>query len=579
MIGKNVVPCHRMIFAVAAHHEVWEVLFQLVALLAAALVIGMMFEKFGQSAILGYLVAGMLLGPGVFGVVQTDSGVPVIAELGVALLLFAIGLEFSARRLIRLGPAAIFGGAFQVTLTLGIAALISWLSGLDWRAAIALGAAVALSSTACVLRLLVDRAEMDAVHGRTALGILLLQDVAVVPLVLLVTMLSDGGGFGSMAMGLAKAAGLIIALVTSFFLLSKFILPRVMRQLSMARDRELLVLLAVVLAAGSALAAHALGLSPALGAFLAGMMLAESPFATQIRSDIGGLRIVFITLFFASVGMLGDPVWIAQNALPVIGLTLLILLGKAAIITGVTLAFKLPLRYAFATGIVLCQVGEFGVVIAGIAGNTNIISEEIFRFLVSSMLLTLFVTPGLIKIALPLGRKLQEVLHPDKLADTPLIGESSATSKESVLIIGFGPSGQRVAEELARHPELTTMIVDVRQSNIDLAHNMGYPAVVGDATNLDFLIHHGIESTSAVVITIPDQRTSMSIVESVKTLNEKTSCIVRARYHTLVSELERAGATIVIDEEYLTGSGLRKAVIDRFGEGMQSERKMAKTST
>jgi CPA2 family monovalent cation:H+ antiporter-2 len=551
-----------MILAAAAgHSEVWDVLFQLVALLACALGIGMLFERFGQSAILGYLVAGMLLGPGVFNVVDEGSGVPVIAELGVSLLLFAIGLEFSARRLIGLGPAAMYGGTFQVSITLGVTALAGIAFGLDGRAALALGAAVALSSTACVLRVLTDRAELEAVHGRTALGILLLQDVAVVPLVLFVTMLGGGGSIQEVGVGLLKAVGLIVALVTGFLLLSKFVLPRIMRELSLARDRELLVLLAVVLAVGSALAAHSLSLSPALGAFLAGMMLAESPFATQIRSDIGGLRIIFITLFFASVGMLGDPAWIAEHWLPVIGMTILILVGKSIIITGVALLFRLPFRHAVASGLVLAQVGEFGVVIAGISESSNLMSEHLFRLLVSSTLLTLFATPLLIRYALPIGRKIRALIpwKPDRGDDRPDLTEIKE-DKELVFIVGFGPSGQRVAEDLKGHAEVSPLVIDMRQNNIDLARSMGHRAVLGDASSVDFLIHHGVSNARAVVITIPDPRTSTRIVESVRTLNEKVSIIARARYHMFVNELENAGATIAVDEEYLTGHRLREAM-------------------
>tara|TARA_R110002096_G_scaffold250181_5_gene442628 strand:+ start:1000 stop:2691 length:1692 start_codon:yes stop_codon:yes gene_type:complete len=550
-----------MVLAASAHSDVWTFLFQLLVLLAGALLVGMLFERFRQSAILGYLIAGMLLGPGVFNVIDSDSGVPVIAELGVSLLLFAIGLEFSARRLIKLGPAAGIGGMLQVLITLSLGALICLLFSFDLKASIAVGATVALSSTACVLRLLVDRAEIDSVHGRTALGILLFQDVAVVPLVLLVSTLAGDGGIASMGITLAKALGLIVALIGVFLVLAKYILPSVMKQLSLARDRELLVLLAIVLAIGSAVSAHALDLSPALGAFLAGMMLAESPFATQIRSDIGGLKIIFITLFFASVGMLGDPFWIAANWPSVLVLTSLILVGKAGIITVIALIFRLPLRHALASGIVLAQVGEFGVVIGGIALDSNLISEDIARLMISSILVTLLATPMLVKIAVPAGDWIQRRLFPEKDSnksqDTLVEDE-----KDLVLIVGFGPSGQRVTEELQSHETISPLVVDINPNNIDLARSMGLNAVLGDAANLDFLIHHGIARARAFVVTIPDHRTSIRIVESVRTLNDGVAIIVRARYHTFVDELDRAGATITVDEEYLTGSQLKQTMSD-----------------
>jgi len=547
--------------AAAPAPDAWNVLFQLFALLAAALVIGMLFERFRQSAILGYLIAGMVLGPSGFGVVSNDSGVPVIAELGVSLLLFAIGLEFSARRLVRLGPIAALGGSLQVGVTLVLAGGVCLIFGLGLKGSLAVGAAVALSSTACVLRLLTDRLEIDSVHGRTSLGILLLQDIAVVPLVLFTTMLAGGGSPLEMALGLAKAVGLIVVLVAGFRMLAGYVIPPLMRQLSLSRDRELLVLLAVVLAIGSALAAHALDLSPALGAFIAGMMLAESPFATQVRADIGGLRILFITLFFASVGMLGDPQWILANFPAVAGVTLLILAGKILIVFAITRAFRLPPRYALATGIALAQVGEFGVVIAGIAAAGGILPESPFRLLVSAILLTLIATPLLVRVARPAGLRLEGLLRRSGPA-TPLTPEQETDEdgRPLVIIIGFGPSGQRVASELKGSEAFRCLVVDLRPGNVDLARSMGIRAVLGDATHLEFLIHQGIRHASAVVITVPDHRAVVRMVGSIRTLNDEIAIVARARYHAFVDEVSGAGATIAVDEEQLTGRRLTAAV-------------------
>ena len=540
--------------------DIWAVLFQLLALLATALVIGMLFERFRQSAILGYLIAGMLLGPNGLAVITRESGVPVIAELGVSLLLFAIGLEFSAKRLIRLGPIAGLGGSLQVVTTLAIGFLIALSLGLDWKGSLAIGASVALSSTACVLRLLTDRAELDSVHGRASLGILLLQDIAVVPLVLFTTMLAGGGTPADMLAGVGKALALIVGLVLGFRILAGYVLPPLMKQLSLSRDRELLVLLAVVLAIGSALAAHALNLSPALGAFIAGMMLAESPFATQIRADIGGLRILFITLFFASVGMLGDPRWILDHLPAVVGVTALVIGGKAIVITGVALLFRLPPRYAVATGVTLAQVGEFGVVIAGIAQAGGILDDHAFHLLVSATLATLFATPMLLRCAHPAGRWLEGLrrdsngkLIDDETTDLPEDG------RDLVIVVGYGPSGQRVAAELHRLESVSCLVVDLRPGNVDLARTAGLRAALGDATNLEFLLHHGIQHASVVVIAVPDHRTAVRLSGSIRTLNDEIAIIARGRYHALIDELSEAGATVPVDEEHLTGRRLAAA--------------------
>lgn len=544
--------------AAATDPEVWNFLLQLLLLLSGALFIGMLFERFRQSAILGYLIAGMALGPNGFGIVSSESGVPVIAELGVSLLLFAIGLEFSAKRLLRLGPVAGVGGLLQVGTTLLLAAGVCLLLGLSGKSALAIGAAVALSSTACVLRLLTDRAEIDSVHGRTALGILLLQDIAVVPLVLFVTMLAGEGDLPEMALGLAKALGLIVALIAGFRLLARFVIPKVMEQLSLSRDRELLVLLAVVLAIGSALAAHQLELSPALGAFLAGIMLAESPFATQIRADIGGLRILFITLFFASVGMLGEPIWIVNHSISVASVALLILGGKTLVVTAVALVFRLPLRYAFATGIALAQVGEFGVVIAGIAQSGGLLDYNAFRLLVSGTLVSLFATPLLIRVAVPAGAALEWLLHRNRVEDEEEESDPDK-SKPLVMVIGFGPAGQQVATTMREQGAVRCLVIDLRPSRIDLAKSLGFKTALGDANSLEFLIHHGVESAKVVVISLPNHRDVVRIAESVRTLQNEVAIVARARYHDFTDEIAAAGANVIVDEEELTGRRLAVA--------------------
>lgn len=545
-----------------AELQFWPFLFHLVILIAAALLLGLLFERLGQSAVLGFLLAGTLMGPAVFDVVGSESGVAILAELGVSLLLFAIGLEFSTRRLLRLGRIALGGGSLQVLVTLGLAAAIAMAFGLGGRVGLAVGATVALSSTACVLRILTDRAELDSVHGRSALGILLLQDVAVVPLVVLVTLLGGEGGLAELGFGFAKALALIAAMVTAFYLFSNHVLPRLLGALNLTKHRELLILLAVVLAMGSAGIAHRLEVSPALGAFIAGMMLAESPFATQIRSDISALRVLFLTLFFVSVGMLGDPTWIVGHA-PAVALCVgLVVLGKATIITLIARFFGRPLVHAVACGVSLAQVGEFGIVIAGIGRASGLIDEELFRLLVSTSIITLFLTPFLIRMALPLGRRIEGAL-PGKTDPAQATSDdddrSRAGRNDHVIVAGFGPSGQQVGETLVQLGK-AAIVLDLRPANIDLARAMGLDAALGDATDLDVLLHHGIASATAFVVTVPDHRASTRIVEAVRTLAPNVDIVVRARYHPFVSELERAGATVVVDEEFHTGRRLAAAM-------------------
>ncbi|MHC4448263.1 MAG: cation:proton antiporter domain-containing protein, partial [Planctomycetota bacterium] len=353
--------------------DLWGALLDLLILLVAALALGALCERLRQSAILGYLLAGTLLGPHALNVISEGQEVKVLAEMGVALLLFTIGLEFSWRRLRRMGATALGGGTLQIVLTALPAVAVATLLRLDVRAAIAIGVIVALSSTACVMRVLLARAELDSIHGRHALGILLLQDLAVVPLVVLVTVLGGVGTSGEAVWALVKMVGVAVALVAAFYVLFNHVVPRVFGMQTMQRNRELPILLAIVTGLGSAWAAHELGSSPAVGAFVAGLLLGGSPFAAQIRADIASLRTVLMTLFFSAIGMLGDLQWIAQHWMAVAGLVAAIVLGKSAVVWVVLRSFRQTHRHALHTGLCLAQVGEFSFVLAVVAHTGGVL--------------------------------------------------------------------------------------------------------------------------------------------------------------------------------------------------------------
>ena len=391
--------------------EFWTVLSGLLILLAAALVAGVVFERLGQSAVLGYLLAGLALGPNALGpeTAQNET-ISNIAELGVALLLFALGLEFSLKRLWRMGPIGLGGGTVQVIVTVGLGAIISFAFGLSAQASIGVGAIVAFSSTACVLRVLTDRGQIDSFHGRNCLGILLLQDIAVVPLVLIISMLDQGNmSYGELAIGMARSAGLFLAMTVAFWAFANFVLPRVLRTSVLLANRELLILLAALLSLGSAWVAHRLGISPALGAFVAGMVLAESPYALQARADIGPLRTLFVTIFFVSIGMLGDPVWMFNNMLAVVGVGTALIAGKTLLLTVIMRAFRCPWPESVATAICLAQIGEFSFIITERVFHKSPTPADqwLFNLFVSVSIVSLLLTPYLVRFAPLIGRWFQ----------------------------------------------------------------------------------------------------------------------------------------------------------------------------
>lgn len=544
----------------SGHMDIWSTLFKLVLLLAVAFIFGVAAKRLKQSAIIGYLLAGTILGPAFF----ERQTVSQWGELGVSLLLFSIGLEFSFRRLKSMGAVALLGGVLQVLVTLAVFAIIFALQR-PTAAALALGEMVAVSSTAIVLRVLVDRAEIDSVSGRAALGILLIQDIAVVPLVLSLTVLSGGGSTRDVILHIGKTIAAAGGLVVVFYALFYYLIPKVLMRGGLFADRELVVLLAIVLSFGAAVAAHALELSPALGAFLAGMLLAESPFAAQIRSDVGSLRTLFVTLFFASVGMLADPAWVWANWAAVLSTFGLVFVGKTLIIFVICVMLKMNPVYALATGITLAQIGEFSFVLATVARNGGLIDDPLFYRAVSITILSMFFAPYMVAYARPAARAVIGLLSAKAARRAGGKPEESRAGRGRVVVVGFGPSGRKVAEALLRY-DITPEVVELNPASIKAAEKMGLTVHLGDASNANVIAHVGIEASCVVVVTVPDPRSARQILQGIQAISPGTSVIIRSRYNIATRELWELGAAFVVDEENVVGQELARQVIEFLKE-------------
>ncbi len=550
--------------------DLWTALLDILILLAAAIVLGGLCERFRQSPLLGYLLAGALLGPNAFDLLPSHEAVTAIAELGIALLLFTIGLQFSWRRLRDIGPVALGGGTLQVVLTAAITAGICLAIGLGPRTSVAFGAVIALSSTAAVLHLLASRAEIDAVHGRYAVGILLLQDIAVVPLVLVIAVLSSGGSIAEVGWDITRAIGLATLLVVALYVLLNYALPVLLGARIAERYGDLPILLAVVTAVGAAWLSHELGFSPVLGAFVAGMLLAESPFAAQIRVNMIPFRTVFVTLFFSSIGLLSNPGWVAEHWPLLAGVVAMIVIGKSVVTTGVVRVFGTPIGPSLATGIVLAQVGEFSLVIAVLARQGGLIGLGEFDLIVAAMMTTLFLTPFL----MGLGPQMARVVGRRSSSLSLSIAEDSSGRPavperlcDHIVIVGFGPAGQRVAELMMAERRHEIVVVELARRTADLARSYGLRTFIGDATRDEVLARLHVGTAAGVVITIPDPWTARHVIQQVRALAPNTSIVVRARYHIHRWQLTVAGADAVVDEEEEVGiqiaAEVRRRLIDR----------------
>ena len=524
---------------------VHDALAAILLLLSAALVLGMLAERLRQTAVLGYLVAGTVVGPGVLGWVRGGDSIDVLAELGAATLLFSIGTEFSLARLRALGTRTFVAGALQVVATAGAATALCMGLGLPARSAFAVGAIVSLSSTAVVMRLLIEQRSLDSAHGRLSLGVLLTQDLAVVPLVIAVTMVSDGPAQDGAVTQLARTAGGAVLLVTGFLLLVRLVFPRVMRGAAMVRNRELIALFSTVCAVGSALGAEAVGLSGALGAFVAGVLLGSSPFAAQVRAEVAPLKTLLLTLFFAAVGLAGDPAWAWANLGAVSGAVVAVACGKALVAALVCRMVGLPSAVSLAAGLCLAQIGEFSFVIAEVARAGRLVDEGTHRLIVTATIGSLALSPFLVSAARRIAR-----LRPQPGA-MPAVPATEDAPR--VVIVGYGPAGRR-AMECLRAAGCTR--IDVIESNPALAAAAvtdGARTHVGDAGRLDVLEHVGIRDADVVAVTTADLDAVRHVTALVRSIAPRTRIVARARYSSTVRDMAVAGADGVVDEESLVG--------------------------
>ncbi len=536
--------------------DLWYFLFELVMLLGGAFLLGALAQRFKQSPILGYLLAGTIIGPLLF----NTEAVGQSAELGVSLLLFSIGLEFSFRRIKQLGRLAIGGGSIQVTVTLTVVCLVL-LPWVDFPQAIAIGAIVALSSTAVVMRMLVDRSEIDSIRGRSCLAILLLQDMAIVPLVIMVSLFSPEAAQSGIGLHILKvvasAGGLGLVL---YVLLYKGV-PLLLASQGVFANRELTVLLALAIGLGASLGAHALGISPALGAFVAGLLLGESPFATQIRADIGGIRTIMVTLFFASVGMLAKPLWFVLHLHWIIAAGLSIFILKAIIIFGIGRLFGLNNRQALATGISLAQVGEFSFVLATTALQGGVLGSESYDLVVSVIILLMFAAPYMVEYAFPMADRLLRIVLGRPSAAHLQSQSEKIEPTQKVLLVGLGPAGQEVVRHLQQR-NMTPLVIDTNPNSRAKAYELKASLYLGDATQEEVLVHAGLREVCMAVVTVPDAMSTIQIVSHIRQLRPQLPIAARCRYHRHLADVMKAGATLIVDEETRVGHGLAHQIID-----------------
>jgi len=540
-----------------------EFLKTLVIIFGTSACVVFLLQKLKIPSVVGFLIAGAALGPHGFGMIHEVREVELLAEVGVILLLFTIGLEISLKSLKRIRSTIIGGGFSQVLLTLLVTAAIAYPFLGKLNESIFTGFLVALSSTAIIMKMLLDRAEMDSPHGRLSIGILIFQDLCVVPLMLLIPILAGNqGSFPGLLWTMAKSATILFAVIFS----ARWLVPNILHQIVHTRSRELFVITVILLCLGTALLTSELGLSLALGAFLAGLVISESEYANQAISDILPFKDSFNGLFFISVGMLMDLRFLSQNPLLILFAVIFILLLKTS--TGFFSVHLLghPVRVSLQTGLQLAQIGEFSFVLAMAGKSAGLITESLYQLFLSSSVLTMLLTPLIVQLSPNISiwvsskRLLERLDRMRKRAER----EGLPSKREGhVIIVGFGLNGRNLAEGL-KEASVPYVALELNNYTVLEMKKKGEPIFYGDGTSLKILHKLGIDAARLLVIVISDPASTRRIVQIARKSNSRLYIIVRTRYLTEVDDLIQLGANEVIPEEFETSIEIFARTLHQF---------------
>jgi CPA2 family monovalent cation:H+ antiporter-2 len=543
--------------------EPFDVLRDLLIIFAVAAAVVLVLQRLRLPSIVGLLVVGVLIGPYGLSLIHETERVRMLAEIGVVVLLFAVGLEFSLPRLVGLGRLMARVGVPQVLIcaAVGVAAT-GWYFG-DVRPALFVGMLLAMSSTAVVFKLLSDRGEMASPQGNVAAAVLLFQDLLVVVCMVVLPLLAQRGADEPSPWQALAVGTLVVALM---LLIGRFIVPHLLFQVVRTHNRELFLMVLVLLCLGSAALTASMGWSLALGAFLAGLALSESEYASQTLAEVLPFRDTLSCLFFISVGMLLDLGFVLAN-LPLVLITVLaVVLLKFVAGALPTLLAGYPLRIAVLTGLILAQIGEFSFILADRGLALGLVNHEQYQTFLAAAVLTITLTPLLIAVGPRLGDLLSGLPVPERWRAGLWAAESSEAkivARDHVIIVGYGLNGRNLARVL-QAADIDYVVLELNPETVRQARQRGEPVYYGDCTRLAVLEHLGGAAARQLVIAISDPVSTRRAVQAARRINPRLHIIVRTRYLSEVEELRRLGANVIIPEEFETSVEIFAQVLREY---------------
>jgi monovalent cation:H+ antiporter-2, CPA2 family len=533
-----------------------HVLGQAVTLLGASVLVLLACHRLRLPPVIGLLVTGMLIGPSGLRLLGEQEAVEVSAEIGVVFLLFAIGLEFSLERLREIRRPFFVAGPVQALATTVVTALLAVALGVDLQRAVFFGFLVALSSTAVVLTLYAQRQELDAPHGKVVLGVLLFQDFLIVPMIVLTPVLAGRVEASAGAIALRFGGGVLA--VAAVFLVARYLMPRLLYHLVRTRIRELFVLGALAVCLGAAWLTESLGFSLALGAFLAGIVVAESEYSHQVVAEVAPFRDVFTSVFFISIGMLLDLDFAVTHLPLILGVAGAVLLIK--LLTGAAAArvLGMPARVVALVALALAQLGEFSFVLLNVGRAQGLVDTADYQTAIAMAVLTLLLTPLAISVAPRIGARLPAWLGAGSAAPA-----ARPALARHVIVVGFGLNGRTLVRVL-REASIPYLVIELNGDAVEEGIAAGEPMIFGDSTRREILEHAGIAAAQVVVFAISDLLAVQRSITMARQLAPEVHILVRTRMVSQIEALHRCGADEVVAEEFESAIEIFIRVLERY---------------
>lgn len=540
-----------------------SILIDIVFIFAFSTAVNYLFTKIKTPTIIGYLLTGIVVGPSLLGIIRSPHDIEFMAELGVIILMFTIGLEFSLNHLIKIRKIVFFGGFLQLLLTAGIIMFISQMYDMSWQASLFVGFLTALSSTALVLKILQERGELTSNYGRTVVGILVFQDIILIPLMLLTPML--GGKTANIGMAMIILAIKSVGIVALVYVGNKWIMPKVLHMIALTKNKELFLMSILLVCLAVALLTAELGMSLAFGAFLGGLMISRSEYSQDAFSHVLPFKDTFTSFFFVSIGMMLDLNFVFDHIILILATVLLVITIKSFVAAGTAFILGHTFRGTIVVGLALAQIGEFSFILAKTGQTYNILSDFNYQLFLAVTILSMAASPFLIMISKPVATLMLRLPIPQLMLKGlfPLQEIEVPAMQNHIVLIGKDSRSQNLSR-MARHMKLPYVSIVFDPADVRRRQLKGESVIYGDAMNEPILRKAHTHTAEIVVISIGETITALGIIERVRDMNQHAHIIVRSKHVTNIEDFYHMGANQVIPEEFETAIDLFELILKKL---------------